>query len=139
MDGSSGRTSSQRQADDTRVTEILATIWKTRSSNWKTPRLSERGMAGVEFLVGLSRMPVARLERLVNRQTSVTTDRWAANVDIQARIRVFNLTNTSVVLRRITVNGPNYLKPLATSGIDAASANPIPAPRIFRLSARYRF
>jgi hypothetical protein len=31
------------------------------------------------------------------------------------------------------------LKPLATSGIDAASANPIPAPRIFRLSARYRF
>jgi hypothetical protein len=52
---------------------------------------------------------------------------------------VFNLTNTSVVLRRITVNGPNYLKPLATSGIDAASANPIPAPRIFRLSARYRF
>jgi hypothetical protein len=37
------------------------------------------------------------------------------------------------------VNGANYLKPLATSGIDAASANPIPAPRIFRLSARYRF
>jgi hypothetical protein len=52
---------------------------------------------------------------------------------------VFNLTNTSVVLRHINVNGPNYLKPLATSGIDAASANPIPAPRIFRLSARYRF
>jgi len=52
---------------------------------------------------------------------------------------VFNLTNTSVVLRHINVNGPNYLKPLATGGIDAASANPIPAPRIFRLSARYRF
>jgi hypothetical protein len=52
---------------------------------------------------------------------------------------VFNLTNTSVVLRRVAVNGPNYLKPLATGGIDAASANPIPAPRIFRLSARYRF
>ena len=52
---------------------------------------------------------------------------------------VFNLTNTSVVLRHINVNGPNYLKPLATGGIDAASANPIPAPRIFRLSARYKF
>jgi len=39
----------------------------------------------------------------------------------------------------VTTNGPNYLKPLATGGIDAASANPIPAPRIFRLSARYRF
>jgi Carboxypeptidase regulatory-like domain/TonB dependent receptor len=52
---------------------------------------------------------------------------------------VFNLTNTSVVLRHVNVNGPNYLKPLATGGIDAASANPIPAPRIFRLSFRYRF
>ena len=39
----------------------------------------------------------------------------------------------------VTTNGPNYMKPLATGGIDAASANPIPAPRIFRLSARYRF
>jgi hypothetical protein len=52
---------------------------------------------------------------------------------------VFNLTNTSVVLRHVNINGPNYLKPLATGGIDAASANPIPAPRIFRLSARYKF
>jgi hypothetical protein len=52
---------------------------------------------------------------------------------------VFNLTNTSVILRQVNVNGPNYLKPLATGGIDAASANPIPAPRIFRLSVRYKF
>ena len=52
---------------------------------------------------------------------------------------LFNATNSSVVLRVVTTNGPNYLKPLATGGIDAASANPIPAPRIFRLSARYRF
>ncbi|MBI4475778.1 MAG: hypothetical protein HY654_01315, partial [Acidobacteria bacterium] len=52
---------------------------------------------------------------------------------------VFNLANTSVVLRHVNVNGPNYLKPLATGGIDAASANPIPAPRIFRLSARWKF
>jgi hypothetical protein len=40
---------------------------------------------------------------------------------------------------RVTTNGPNYNKPLSTGGIDAASANPIPAARIFRLSARYRF
>jgi hypothetical protein len=52
---------------------------------------------------------------------------------------VFNLTNTSVILRTVTRNGPDFMKPLATGGIDAASANPIPAPRIFRLSARYRF
>jgi len=52
---------------------------------------------------------------------------------------VFNLTNTSVILRQVNVNGRDYLKPLATGGIDAASANPIPAPRIFRLSVRYKF
>ena len=52
---------------------------------------------------------------------------------------LFNVTNSSVVLRVVTTNGPNYLKPLATGGIDAASANPIPAPRIFRLSARWKF
>ena len=52
---------------------------------------------------------------------------------------LFNATNSSVVLRVVNVNGPNFMKPLATGGIDAASANPIPAPRIFRLSARWKF
>lgn len=52
---------------------------------------------------------------------------------------MFNATNSSVVLRRVTTNGPNFMKPLATSGIDAAAALPTPAPRIFRLSVRYRF
>ena len=57
----------------------------------------------------------------------------------EAMFDVFNLTNSSVVLRRVTTNGPNYNKPLSTGGIDAASANPIPAARVFRISARYRF
>jgi hypothetical protein len=52
---------------------------------------------------------------------------------------VFNLTNSSVILRHVIRNGTDYLKPLATGGIDAASANPIPSPRIFRLSVRYKF
>lgn len=52
---------------------------------------------------------------------------------------VFNLFNTSVVLRHVTRNGPDYLKPLSTGGIDAAAASAIPAPRIFRLSARWKF
>src|SRR5262245_30430504 len=56
---------------------------------------------------------------------------------IEGMFDLFNATNTSVILRQVNVNGPNYLKPLATGGIDAASANPIPAPRIFRLSVRY--
>jgi outer membrane receptor protein involved in Fe transport len=58
---------------------------------------------------------------------------------LEGMVDVFNLFNSSVVLRRITTNGPNYNKPLASGGIDAASANPIPAARVFRLSARYRF
>lgn len=57
----------------------------------------------------------------------------------EAMFDIFNLTNSSVVLRRVTTNGPNYFKPLSTGGIDAASANPIPAARVFRISGRYRF
>ncbi|MGE0042011.1 MAG: carboxypeptidase regulatory-like domain-containing protein [Vicinamibacterales bacterium] len=58
---------------------------------------------------------------------------------LEGMFDVFNLTNSSVILRLVTTNGPNYLKPLSTGGIDAASALPIPAPRIFRLSVRYKF
>jgi hypothetical protein len=58
---------------------------------------------------------------------------------LEGMFDLFNATNSSVVLRRVTTNGPNYMQPLATGGIDAASANPIPAPRIFRLSVRYKF
>ena len=64
---------------------------------------------------------------------------WGGSQSFEGMFDVFNLTNTSVVLRHVNVNGVNYLKPLATGGIDAASANPIPAPRIFRLSVRYKF
>jgi hypothetical protein len=58
---------------------------------------------------------------------------------LEGMFDVFNLTNSNVILRHVNRNGTDYLKPLATSGIDAASANPIPAPRIFRLSVRYKF
>jgi hypothetical protein len=65
--------------------------------------------------------------------------RFGGNQSIEGMFDLFNLTNSSVVLRRVTTNGPNFMKPLSTGGIDAASANPIPSPRIFRLSVRYRF
>jgi len=58
---------------------------------------------------------------------------------LEGMFDLFNLTNSSVILRHVTTNGTDYLKPLATGGIDAAAANPIPAPRIFRLSARWKF
>ena len=58
---------------------------------------------------------------------------------LEGMFDLFNATNTSVILRHVTTNGTDYRKPLATGGIDAASANPIPAPRIFRLSARWKF
>jgi hypothetical protein len=67
------------------------------------------------------------------------TFRFAGSHSLEGMFDLFNVTNTSVVLRRVTTNGPNYMQPLATGGIDAASANPIPAPRIFRLGVRYRF
>jgi Carboxypeptidase regulatory-like domain/TonB dependent receptor-like, beta-barrel len=67
------------------------------------------------------------------------TFRFGGSHSLEGMFDLFNVTNTSVVLRRVTTNGPNFMQPLATGGIDAASANPIPAPRIFRLSARYRF
>ncbi len=65
--------------------------------------------------------------------------RFGGSQSLEGMFDLFNLTNSSVVLRRVTTNGPNFMKPLATGGIDAASANPIPAARVFRLSARYRF
>ncbi|MCC7124813.1 MAG: TonB-dependent receptor [Acidobacteria bacterium] len=71
--------------------------------------------------------------------------RWSKTMSLggshslEGMVDCFNLLNSSVVLRRVTTNGPNYFKPLSTGGIDAASANPIPAARVFRLSVRYRF
>ena len=61
------------------------------------------------------------------------------NQSLEGMFDLFNVTNTSVILRLVTTNGRDFMKPLATGGIDAASANPIPAPRIFRLSVRYKF
>jgi hypothetical protein len=52
---------------------------------------------------------------------------------------LFNALNTSVVLRQVTANGPDFGKPLSSGGIDAAAATAIPAARIFRLSARWKF
>jgi hypothetical protein len=50
----------------------------------------------------------------------------------------FNMLNSNVVLSQVNTNGPNYLKPLP-SGTGAATAEAIPAPRIFRISARFLF
>lgn len=50
----------------------------------------------------------------------------------------FNMFNSSVVLSQVNTNGPNYLKPLPT-GSGAATAEAIPAPRIFRITARWTF
>ena len=50
--------------------------------------------------------------RLLDVRLSKTFTRGRQS--LEGMFDVFNLTNTSVVLRRISVNGPNYLKPLAT-------------------------
>ncbi len=79
-----------------------------------------------------------------SRVTKLADLRWSKRVNVgkgsfEGMVDCFNLFNSSVVLRCVTTNGPNYNKPLSTGGIDAASANPIPAARVFRISARYRF
>ncbi|MGQ0734819.1 MAG: carboxypeptidase regulatory-like domain-containing protein [Acidobacteriota bacterium] len=58
---------------------------------------------------------------------------------VEGMFDLFNALNTSVVLRQINRNGPDYLRPASTGGIDAAAATAIPAARIFRLSARWKF
>ena len=58
---------------------------------------------------------------------------------IEAMFDLYNTLNSSAVIRHENRNGPNYLLPLATSGIDAAAASPILSPRIFRLGMRWRF
>ncbi len=101
---------------------------------------------------------VAQVRNALNQLVNVTVEGQAGRYDwvkladmrvsktvrfgsqsLEGMFDLFNLTNSSVVLRRVTTNGPNFMKPLSTGGIDAASANPIPSPRIFRLSVRYRF
>lgn len=58
---------------------------------------------------------------------------------IEAMFDLYNTLNSAAVIRHENRNGPNYLRPLATSGIDAAAASPILSPRIFRLGMRWRF
>lgn len=57
---------------------------------------------------------------------------------LEGMVDGFNMFNSSVVLNQVNTNGPNYLKPLPT-GSGAATAEAIPAPRIFRLTARWTF
>ena len=58
---------------------------------------------------------------------------------IEAMFDLYNTMNSSAILRHENRNGTNYLKPLASSAIDAAAASPILSPRIFRLGMRWRF
>jgi hypothetical protein len=57
---------------------------------------------------------------------------------VEGMLDGFNMLNSNVVLSQVNTNGPNYLKPLP-SGTGAATAEAIPAPRIFRISARFLF
>jgi len=62
------------------------------------------------FLLGLSAVPVARLERTVDRQGGVTTDRWTGNLDIHAHLRRVSdgrTVWTSTAFCRVPVDGAN--------------------------------
>ena len=74
--------------------------------------------------------------RLMNARASKVVK--VGRHSIEGMIDFFNLLNSNVVLSQVNTNGPNYLKPLS-SGNGAATAESIPAPRIFRLSLRWMF
>lgn len=52
---------------------------------------------------------------------------------------IFNTLNSSAVRSHITLNGPNYLKPISTGGIDASAASSILTARILKIGGRWRF
>ena len=106
--------------------EYFPRIVQVRNALNQTVEVVTEGQAGRYDWVKLMDLRFSKVVRLGSHS-------------LEGMFDVFNLTNSNVVLRHVNVNGPNYLKPLATGGIDAASANPIPAPRIFRLSARWKF
>ena len=58
---------------------------------------------------------------------------------IEAMFDLYNTLNSSAIIRHENRNGPNYLRPLASSAIDAAAASPILSARIFRLGMRWKF
>ena len=106
--------------------EYFNRVFQLRDALGVTQNLTVEGQAGRYDWVKLSDLRVSKSLGLKGGH-------------LEGMFDVFNLFNTSVVLRRVTTNGVNFNKPLATGGIDAASANPIPAARVFRLSVRYRF
>lgn len=57
---------------------------------------------------------------------------------IEAMFDLYNTLNSSVVLSQVTVNGPDYGKPVAQGG-SATQATSIAPARIFKLGARWRF
>ena len=55
---------------------------------------------------------------------------------VEARVDVFNLTNTNTVLRRVLQSGATYLLPF-TAGANASTA--IVLPRIVQVGASFNF
>ena len=106
--------------------EYFNRVVQVRNALNANVNVTVEGQAGRYEWVKLMDMRLAKTVRIGNHT-------------LEGMFDLFNATNSSVILRHVTTNGTDYLKPLATGGIDAASANPIPAPRIFRLSARWKF
>jgi hypothetical protein len=57
---------------------------------------------------------------------------------IEAMFDLYNTLNSSVVLSKVTVNGPDYGKPV-TQGGGATQATSIVPARIFKLGVRWKF
>ena len=57
---------------------------------------------------------------------------------IEAMFDLYNSLNSSVVLSKVTVNGPEFGKPVAQGG-GATQASAIVPARIFKLGVRWKF
>ncbi len=58
---------------------------------------------------------------------------------VEGMIDIFNTLNSSAIRSLVTVNGPNYMKPISPGGIDASAASAILTARTIRIGGRWRF
>ena len=58
---------------------------------------------------------------------------------IEGFVDIYNTLNSNAIRTLVTVNGPNFMKPISAGGIDASAASAVLTARLFKLGARWRF
>jgi hypothetical protein len=58
---------------------------------------------------------------------------------IEGMVDIFNTLNSNAIRSLVTLNGPNFMKPISAGGIDASAASAILTARLFKLGMRWKF